>query len=298
MRKFLGRMAGILTCILFLFLCLNFLFYRFGKQSRLVAFEVYDAIDLVGRQTDYTGVLLGDSVARQFFSPDDQQKNQDICYLATNQAIMPVGNYLLLGKYLKNNPQTQVVYYMARPDSLCSAMNFHYTYSYFVTPLYIAENKKYLDNATIKEIEDKYGKIFAENNYIKWLLAKYPKLLDMYNNACSSLDSINEKWSKVENADISILYLHKIKELCDEKGIEFHILSVPVSEDYEFDFSGLKTAMKQYEMDELYEELLNSVEYISADEFVDGIHLNSDYVEENKERIQRKISMDICGWEW
>ena len=53
--------------------------------------------------------------------------------------------------------------------------------------------------------------------------------------------------------------------------------------------------MKQYEMDELYEELLKSVEYISADEFVDGIHLNSDYVEENKERIQKQISMDICG---
>ena len=72
MRKFLGRTAGILACILFLFLCLNLLYYKFGKQSRLVAFEVYDAIDLVGRQTDYTGVLLGDSVSRQFFGSDDQ----------------------------------------------------------------------------------------------------------------------------------------------------------------------------------------------------------------------------------
>ena len=62
--------------------------------------ELYYALDLAEEKTEYTKVIIGDSVARLIFSPDYQDETDTTCYLATNQAITVLGNYILLGRYL------------------------------------------------------------------------------------------------------------------------------------------------------------------------------------------------------
>lgn len=279
MKRFLGRLTVAFVGVMLLFLCFNILYYKLGRQSKLVAFEVYDAIDVAETQTEYKKVVLGDSVARQFFNPNIQQEDKEICYLPTNQAIMTVGNYILLEEYLKNNPQTEAVYYVARPDSLCSEMNFHYTYSYFITPFYTEKNQVYLEQKTVDEIERMFGKCCVESNFAKWMLAKYPKMLEFYHNICGNLQKLQSRGG--QDDDMPILYLSKINTLCTLYDIEFHLVSVPLPEDYDFDFEELESRMAQYGMKNLYAELQDSVQYAKKEEFVDGIHLNEEYVEEN-----------------
>ena len=49
--------------------------------------ELYYALDMAETNTEYTKVIIGDSVARLIFSPDYQDETDEVCYLATNQAI-------------------------------------------------------------------------------------------------------------------------------------------------------------------------------------------------------------------
>lgn len=294
MKKFLVKVGLIFLCIVFLFLGSNVLYYKLGKQSRMVAFEVYDAIDIAKGKNNCTTIILGDSVARQFFNPDEQQEIQEECYLATNQAIMPVGNYILLQEYLKNNPQTKKVYYIARPDSFCSEINFHYTYSYLVTPLYTETYKKYLDETTIETLENTFGRFFIEKNFAKWMLAKYPKLLEMYSDICEELQQLQRNSSNGDYDDDMVLYLKKIQVLCEEKDIELHILSAPVPEGYEYDLGELRDRMEEYDLDTYYAELEQSMCYVPEEEFVDGVHLRQEYLKNNTDM---SISIvEKCVW--
>ena len=87
--------------------------------------ELYYALDMAETNTEYTKVIIGDSVARLIFSPDYQDETDEVCYLATNQAITVLGNYILLNRYLENNPQTEEVYYIVRPQSLANPLWFN-----------------------------------------------------------------------------------------------------------------------------------------------------------------------------
>ena len=289
MKRFLGKIFGIISCIIVLFMVINFVYYKTDDISGLVAFEVYDAINKTRETTEYTTVVLGDSVARQFFHPDYQKEDRDICFLATNQAITPAGNYILLEEYLKSNPQTEKVYYVVRPESLTAGINFHYSYSYFVTPFFNDKFKGYLEVETISGIEKIFGKLWTTTEYAKWLLAKYPKMLEMYHDICNSLNDVRAISDEWRFPDMSMTYLAKMKKICDEKNMELYILAVPLPEGYEFDFKELERIMENSGLKKEYRMLYESIFYIEAEEFVDEIHLEKSYVQVNREQIIKKI---------
>lgn len=290
MKRFLRYVFGILGATLILFGMINVIYYKWFNHSRLVAYEVYEALDVTKQKTEYTAVVLGDSVARQFFNPEYQDEDNNVCYLATNQAIMAAGNYILLESFLQSNPQVEEVHYVVRPDSLMSSPNFTYTYSYFITPFFEDNYLKYLDEETVAGIEECYGKIWTHNHFMKWLLAKYPKGLEMYNNTCKRLSSY--KYDRIKSdlmPDTSLPYLKKMKEICDDQGISFYLLSVPVTEGYVCDFKTLQTGMQELEMQDLYEQLVTSMEYVDPSEFVDGIHLKKEYILTNRDTYRKLL---------
>lgn len=269
-----------------MFLLINIVFYKTANNHRQVAFEVYDAIDRAGVNEGYTGLVLGDSVARQIFQPEYQDENDDMCYLATNQAIMTVGNFMLLERFIENNPQLEDVYYVARPDSIMGNVNFIYTYSYFVTPLYNGSMKQYLEPETREEIETIFGRFYAQREFPKWLLAKYPKLLDVYQNSRRSILRFRRWTGNAEEMDMAALYLGKMKEVCDEKNIEFHLLSSPLPENYQFSLEEMKERLDFEEEEKLILEYADSIIYVQEDEFVDGVHMSDSFLEENREKIK------------
>ena len=119
--------------------------------------ELYYALDLAEEKTEYTKVIIGDSVARLIFAPDYQEETDTTCYLATNQAITVLGNYILLSRYLENNPQTEEVYYIVRPQSLANPLWFNFSFQYFIVPFYNDTYKQYIDDDTRSE-ERRVGK--------------------------------------------------------------------------------------------------------------------------------------------
>lgn len=223
-----------------MFLLINIVYYKTANNHRQVAFEAYDAIDRAGVNEGYTGLILGDSVGRQIFQLEYQNESDDICYLATNQAVMTAGNFMLLERFVENNPQLEDVYYVARPDCIMGNPNFIYTYSYFVTPLYNEPMWQYLELETREKIETIYSGFCARREFSKWLLAKYPKLLDVYQNGCRSRLQFRKWIGDAEEVGMAALYLGKMKAVCDEKNINFHLLSAPLPESYQYSFEGMK----------------------------------------------------------
>lgn len=276
-----------------MFLLINIVYYKTEKNHRQVAFEVYDAIDRAGINEGYTGLVLGDSVARQIFHPEYQDESDDICYLATNQAITTVGNFMLLERFIENNPQLEDVYYVARPDSIMGNVNFVYTYSYFVTPLYNESMSQYLEPETREEIEAVFGRFCARGGLPKWMLAKYPKLLDIYQNGCSSILQLRRWMGDAGEEDMAALYLGKMKEVCDEKNINFYLLAAPLSESYQDSFDEMKSRLSFEGKEELLYQYMDSIVYVQEDELVDGVHMSESFLEKNREHIRESfLSVD------
>ncbi len=290
MKKFVREILIITAASVMLFVLMNIIYFKLGHHGRMTAFEVYDAIDRTGQQTEYTALVLGDSVARQFFSPEDQDESGRICFLATNQAIMTAGNDILLERFIENNAQLKEVYYILRPDSLKSRANFIYTYSYFITPFFYNEYLKYLSADTVEALKNVYGRLWTGKEFPKWFLGKYPKALEMYNHYGQRIWEMKCAWNKEnELPDMSLPYLKKMKQICDDRRIEFHLLAAPVPEKYEYDLEQLCSEMDAAGMPDLYEELTDSMQYVEGTQFVDGIHLNKEYVQANKESIRKNI---------
>lgn len=283
MRKFLMQVFCFLLLAIIFFVGGNIVYYKAVPQPRMVAFEVYDAIDISGQQTDYRFLVLGDSVGRQFFDPDYQQENEQVCYLATNQAITAAGNSILLKRFIENNPQLEEVYYVLRPDSLKSNANFIYTYSYFITPLYSSSLKQYLEADTQEQIESVYGKLMVNNNFMKWLLAKYPKLLEVYNNTCQTNFNLRRQWQKeAVSIELSLPYLAQMQRTCEERKIELHLIAPPIPDNYDYDFAALQSEMNALGLEHFYEEFTRGIQYVDSTEFVDGVHLKNEYVTEHR----------------
>ncbi len=287
MWKFLGKVIIAALTVICLFLCGNFIWYKYLNRSRITAFEVYDAISLAEQNTGYTSLVLGDSVTRQIFNPACQSESTDTAYLATNQAVTAAGNYMLVRRFHENNPQLRDVYYIATPDSFLSNVNFIYTYSYFITPLYNDSFKKYLDNDTCANLEKTFGSLFADGEFCKWMLAKYPKLLEIYQ---SSRQKAFERSVAAGQAspDLSMPYIQAMQKYCSENDITLHLLFSPVPEGCEFDASDY-AFIKEYGGDAQYQGLMDSLISIDAGEFSDGTHLKKDYIAKHRESLREKL---------
>lgn len=272
-----------------MFLLINIAYFSFSKNPRQVAFEVYDAVDKAGVNEGYTGLVLGDSVARQIFSPKYQEESGDICYLATNQAVTTIGNFVLLESFIENNPQLEDVYYVARPDSIMGNPNFIYTYSYFVTPLYREPFVQYLEPETREELETIFGSLCAREEFPKWMLAKYPKLLDIYQNTRRNIWEFRRWKDGGEETDMAALYLSKMKEACEERGIKFHLLAAPVPRNYQYSLEEMESRLDFAGKDKLLQQYKDSIIYVEEDELVDGIHMSDSFLEENREKIKESI---------
>lgn len=286
MWKILRKIVLIFTIVTGLFLCANYTWYKFFNHSRLVAFEVYDAIALAGQETDYTALVLGDSVARQIYNPKYQDETEQYAYMATNQAITPAGNYLLLRKFHENNPQLQDVYYIARPDSFFADANFIFTYSYLITPLYNESFKYYLKDDTCLKLEQTFGRLFSTKEFPKWLLAKYPKLLELYQNNRSTAQAKNLRGGNSPSTEyLSIPYLQEMQKYCAQNGITLHLLFAPIPENYTFNTDDF-LFLKEDGDNSIYNNLMASLYYIDENEFVDDIHMEKDYIANNRLKLK------------
>lgn len=250
-----------------------------------IAEEVYEAIEIAETPNTYTEVIIGDSVCRQLLSHENQVENEVVCYMGTNQLITACGNYILLSRYIENNPQTEKVYYFVRPQSLGKDMDQHLFYPYFVIPFCRTEYMPYLEEETKISLTEKFGNMFVYNRYVKGLLLNNKALLSKY------IEKYNESDITQHNLSmITIVYLKKMQELCKEHNIEFVVIATPVAgNSSDYDWKSYMNDVKKYGFEDLMSEYTDDIYYIPKEYFTDGIHLESGYVKENREEILKRI---------
>lgn len=285
MKKFLWKvlLAGI--CVLAGQCVFWLIIIQQDIKIENIAEEVYEAIEIAETQNTYTEVVIGDSVCRQLLSPENQAENQVVCYMGTNQLITVCGNYILLSRYIENNPQTEKVYYFVRPQSLGKDIDQHLFYPYFVIPLCRTEYMPYLEEETKISLTGKFGSMFVYNHYIKGLLLNNKALLSKY------IEKYNEDDSKQNNlSTMTITYLGKMQELCEAHNIDFVVLATPLAgEDSDYDWKCYMSEAEAYGLENLLSGYTDNIYYIPEEYFTDGVHLENSYVNENREEILKKI---------
>lgn len=280
-------------CLIFLFICIAIIILYFSTLLEKRANEdVYEAIMASKINSQYENILLGDSVSRQIFNVYNQKEDEKFYHLNSNQAIGVIGNYILLKNYLKQNTKVRNIYYIVRPWSLTNNLNQPYTYGYFVLPfLSEEENFKYVPKPILKRWQEakKYYKYFFYKNTIK-ILEKNPnfilKILKI------NLEDSNFKISQEQAylSEMSVIYLKEIEKLCKEYGINFKLISSPLSSKYKYEnFSKLKNEVNKYGLARIFNDYFHSIDYYPEDKFRDEVHFEKEFLEQNIVELQENM---------
>ena len=235
--------------------------------------EVAEAISLSGQSFPKARiVILGDSVAKQLLRPFvvKQAKRTDIVSLTSNQAIMPLGNRLLLENYLKRNPQTKRVVYVVRPTSLANDGRRSYTFNYFIYPFCKAGLVSGLFPEDRKELERRFGRIVFRSAFVRKLLYANDFLYDFYEKR---IVTVPPPRKDRPIPDACIRQLAAMRESCHARGVEFHLLPPPMKEGTQEDNRRFVEYLAAKGFPGLAETYAAELRYRPASDFRDGIHL-------------------------
>lgn len=242
--------------------------------------EIKPYIKQVRTEDNTTKLIIGDSVCRQMFK-GLQEYNNDICIVGSNGAITMAGQYILAEQYLEHHPAATDIFLVVLPASLYSTFDTKYGYQYTVMPFVETDTLKLLDENTVEAMQSVYGRFFMQ-----------PKVVDLIDKSAINrkiyLNELRDR-SKGYNAGLELAdrYLCRIYELCEEREVQFHLYSCPVSESKR---ESVENMMDQYEQSNLYQffpDFLKDVHYFPDEQFRDGTHFSDDYM--TQESINEKI---------
>ena len=275
MRKFIRRIFLIASLSVISVSAVYMLLFTLSLPLTPLAAEVFYVIEKAGHNSGKTAVILGDSVCNQLYS--QRKDSQQFSHLGCNQAITTAGTYILLSKYLANNPQTKEVYYIIRPQSLGNDMNLNYTYQYFVIPFVNDENMKLIDDETRQKLYDKFGKFFVENSYAKKFLHSNNLFMTQY---------INHVKAKTETryfhrlSRTAIIYLPKIRELCRQYGARLTVLPLPLPDTEEnYGWDDFDADVIEYGFNDVLGDFTKRIHYCPDEWYSDGSHFKPEILE-------------------
>lgn len=258
------------------------------KQEPVFGPELYYAVDLAQEKTEYTSVIIGDSVARLIFAPEYQDETQETCYLATNQAITVLGNYILLNRYLENNPQTKEVIYIVRPQSLANPLWYNFSFQYFIVPFYNDEYKRYIDEETRAYIEERFGKMYATNKLVKNFIENNAYYMDVYLN--NILEQQLEERDEKHLSALSVKYLPLMVKLCREHGAEFTVLAAPLPDTPDnHDWEEFAAQIEAEGLASILGDYLEGIDYYDETCFSDEAHFTEEFLAANRAEIVGRL---------
>lgn len=247
-----------------------------SEYGREASEEIMPFIEEVRCPSEYTKLITGDSVCRQLFNPF-QKYNRVYCIVGSNQAITMVGQYLLISEFLENHEQTTDVNLI-----LCSLTGTGldhgvYAYQYLVTPFSEAGLLENITEYTKEDLDDKFGKLFMKPEVIQFI-DDSPLAKKLFLNSFSNKNH--------DDVTMSFQYLGLIIDLCEEKGVEMHLVHSPMRESA---FEDMKiqrekdlAACLNEQMREYVEEYYQSIVFYPDEYFADGIHFGQEYKNEDQ----------------
>ena len=151
-----------------------------GPVSKRFGPEVFEAIrTATSSEPEARTLVLGDSVAYQLFGVRPKP-SREVAVGASNAALTPLGNRILLDHWLPLNPQAEDVVYLVHPASLANDGLPHFTFHYLLFPF--AETGL-LDGAppeTLAHLHRRFGRLPVDNASVRHLLYRNDRLYDFY----------------------------------------------------------------------------------------------------------------------
>jgi hypothetical protein len=260
MKKFIRDIVTFVTLFLVLFhIYPEISYYTEYYKKNVAGTEIYEAITKSLEKHKQKKLVLGDSVGKQIL--DQEIDSMQYISLCTNQAISLAGQYILLKNYITSGNSIENVILIMHPLSFRNNLNQNFTFNYFIKPFYTTENSKYLENYAITQI--KKIPFYYLANY-------HPIKISLWSPPIYKTEETSTGFST-----ISKLYLSKIIQLCESKGIKLSILSPPINEEFKNEISHIQqeiilanpTYLKPY---------IASINYYSKKYYLpDNIHLQN-----------------------
>lgn len=236
--------------------------------------EMLPYFEKAREQDGTTQLIIGDSICRQMFAGLSEY-NPQTSIQATNAALMIPGQYLLAEEYLQNHPDTTDVFLIMHPLTLTRTFDTEWGYRYAAMTYVETDTLQYLDESTITVMEEVYGPLLLRKEIV-WLIEESPicrKLCLSYMN--SSRDAYVQS-SPFELAD---LYVKKLYDLCNERGVKLHFYSSPVSEYYRVEMEELAENYDKTWMCSQYPDYLETILYFPNGWTEDMSHFSGEYAQ-------------------
>lgn len=286
MRKFLGKLIILLAFTIGLVCSLCYFssndetkesFARITNSEEYMSDEVGTG-DIIGiiesvKADDGTTVLvLGDSISRQLFTG----LMEDCPYVRIacgNAAINITGQYMLAVSWLENHPDASDVWIFAHPLTLTRGYDLELGYAYAVMPFAIEDLLDELDEQTLDQMASVYGR-YALDSEVASLIYSSPMNRKLF---LSYIRMHNEEFVQSNAYEIASLYILKLKSICEERGVAFHLYSSPSTEYYREKIEETRSDFEKSPLSEVYPDYLNSIYYFPTEWSSDSTHFSGEY---------------------
>ncbi len=260
MKRFLTRLAIFVLIGVTAFHLKSYWLLRGDRYQRKVAArEVYHVIGKSKQHNPSRKILIGDSVARQFFNSDTE--NDTLNSLATNQAISLAGQYILLDNYLKAGNVIDTCYAVFIPSSFQNNLQQLYSYNYFIKPFYTDQYKPLLTSTVVRQVE----KIPYHG------LAQYFGILT--NNWSPEFES-KEVQHYAFFSPISVEYIHKMSALAKEKNFKLIFVPAVCNENQRKDIESFdRWELAKNGIAQEFAHYFDQIQFLDSKYFVDDMHL-------------------------
>jgi len=150
-----------------------------------------------------------------------------------------------------------------------------------------------LDDNTLKIMANTYGGIFL-NNYVVDALYLSAVNRKLYLNILKDCTPGHKLLSLSDFFELSDQYVVKMAELCDSRGVNFHMYPCPVSETQKVDkFENLQEPFRNSKTYNINPRFLDMVLIYPAEQAADSVHFSGDYA--NQAEYNKKMNYMYSG---
>lgn len=244
--------------------------------------QIKPVIDKVREKNDKTKLILGDSVCKQMYEGIEYY-NEDTCIAGCNQAISMSGQYILLKEFLESHDNVSDVWMIVHPTSIFTDFSKELGYIYGVLPYVEKEDLDYLDDDTIVRIKKSFG-LFSTNIRFAEFVDKSAVGRKLYLNLLKEYGTIKPAGEEPHG----VKYLKKMKYLCDENGIEMHLLPAPINDldNNKKMVEKMPERFKSNGLDDMFPDYCSRIHMYPIEQFGDGAHFGYGY--DNGEEYTKK----------
>lgn len=284
MKKLLAK--GFLFIGIICFLCAAFVALSMREPYRAVIARWTDSEEFMGESgmlpyfqqvktsDQTTQLVIGDSICRQMFAGLSEY-NPQMSIQATNAALMITGQYLLAEEYLKAHPEATDVFLVMHPMAITRTFDTEWAYRYGVMTYAETDTISYLDENTLNEMADIYGRFFMKKEVVN-VIENSPTMRKLYLSYININKSDYVQSSPFEIAD---QYVKKLYDLCTENGVTLHVYASPVSEDFRDWTQELEEIYGTTWMSTHYPDYFQDILYYPSEWSEDTSHFSGEHAE-------------------